>query len=1210
MRKLFIYIFKILGNFLANFYISARDGIARFLNRRSQIDYRKHLNLVFKLRDSIFFKKKVPVSENYPFTLIDPFEIFGEENPYGDFNLLGEDWRDKSNSKPVAIFWGFNNWKWGFASAYLPEYRTAFAPRKMLPWLSLIALRRFPIKPAVFIFWGYTESWIVRHYAKLKNIKIYRMEDGFIRSSALGATHSTPYSLVLDSRGSHCNPNEPSDLEDILNYHDFTEDELSRASECMELMQSLRLSKYNPATLGLENVREIKTRRRVAVLGQVDNDMAMRLGNPHGWSMIELIRMAKIENPDADIYYRPHPEVFRGFQKSRFRQRAVEKFCKLVSPDVPLVDFLDTLDHVYTVTSLSGLEALIRGVKVTVVGGAFYAGWGLTDDRVAFPRRKRVRSLLELFAAVYLKYPRYLANVSDNEIGFKAACYRIKADLEIEEFKLFDALTINDQKSQYLMAASDYWPMLLFKKLSKSGGDCSKNIVGKIDFGKLLGPRPGRIFQISLLYAVCGVCADNAARDAFIGKIRGLIDRDILNELLLDLNKTYSGTYVSRHMAWLLAEADEDDVSLEVLVQELKANNSNQKYDFHEKNASHSASTAVNDQAEGNDGLIKGSSSKSAPDILMEIFDHNVSIRQIDEAIAAAKKMLLEGFFVTKVILKLAQVALIRFDKESAKALAELLTHVDIFEQNKTALMVGMSAFTESDVENDAENFIKSLLKLVSLKSDRVSDAVFTAKKFEDFHSKRKYEEIICDSLKLDNEQSIQKALGFLALEDTESAISIIENLIRQGEDDDALRVAYSQTLSYAGRLPQALSVMREARSIRKTSLNFRESLRLCVLAGIYDEGLRLLEEAQLHKIELGDMHPRKIHFGARMVKEAFRTFTELSLRNTVATYYKDKYCTPQVELSEQESLFLLAIFGPGDEIRFASIYNLIEARLPKCKIRLACSPRLLTLFERSFPQFEFVPVARPRNSDLIDVRNYSTVPGSDLTGVIDDVAVAAIAEAKGIMLLTDLLHECLESYDDFPGVSYLKHDANLVEYYRTQLPQQKLLIGLSWRSSLTTHSRNEHYLTVEELEPIFLIDGIQFVNFQYDECQAELDWVEARYPGKLINISEIDQYNDFESVAALMKCMDLMIAPATTVVELAGALGCPTWLISNSSELFWRKIDNQRTDVWHTSITHVEAKELGNKQSLVIELCEHLNDFVLSKSVRSVDQDKLISAS
>jgi capsular polysaccharide export protein len=196
------------------------------------------------------------------------------------------------------------------------------------------------------------------------------------------------------------------------------------------------------------------------------------------------------------------------------------------------------------------------------------------------------------------------------------------------------------------------------------------------------------------------------------------------------------------------------------------------------------------------------------------------------------------------------------------------------------------------------------------------------------------------------------------------------------------------------------------------------------------------------------------------------------------------------------------------------------------------------------------------------------------------------------LALVTDFLHKVLVDYSSFAGGAYLSEDSLRKDYISSLLPRSNLLIGLSWRSSLTTHSRNEHYLTVEELEPLFQIDGIQFVNLQYDDCADELAWVEQRYPGKLFNLEELDQYNDLDGVAALLKCMDLVIAPATTVVELSGALGCPTWMFSNSSEIDWRKIDEDGTDVWHNSIKIVDVEEKGNKALLVNELFLRLSSF------------------
>jgi len=101
---------------------------------------------------------------------------------------------------------------------------------------------------------------------------------------------------------------------------------------------------------------------------------------------------------------------------------------------------------------------------------------------------------------------------------------------------------------------------------------------------------------------------------------------------------------------------------------------------------------------------------------------------------------------------------------------------------------------------------------------------------------------------------------------------------------------------------------------------------------------------------------------------------------------------------------------------------------------------------------------------------------------------------------------------------------------------------------------------------------------------------VEEKHPGKLLDFPDIDQFNDFETTAALMECMDLIISPATTVIEFAGALGRPAWMISNSAELHWRKNPlADYKDVWHNSIEHVEGKAPGDKVGLVEALIDKL---------------------
>jgi capsular polysaccharide export protein len=77
----------------------------------------------------------------------------------------------------------------------------------------------------------------------------------------------------------------------------------------------------------------------------------------------------------------------------------------------PIATILAEIDEVHVLTSLTGFEALLRGLKVVVYGRPFYAGWGLTEDVTAIDRGRRL-SLEELVAGALILYPRYLDPVT------------------------------------------------------------------------------------------------------------------------------------------------------------------------------------------------------------------------------------------------------------------------------------------------------------------------------------------------------------------------------------------------------------------------------------------------------------------------------------------------------------------------------------------------------------------------------------------------------------------------------------------------------------------------------------------------------------------------------------------------------------------------------------------------------------------------------
>lgn len=315
-------------------------------------------------------------------------------------------------------------WKRAILQAYFPETRFVYLPLYISArtfggeWAETI---RTSEKPALLV-WGMNAPAAVIAFAGQNSIPIYFLEDGFIRSLVPNASHSAPFSLTLDSRTPYFDSRRPSDLENILATSDFEADPalLQRSRAGIHKLLTSGLSKYN-AVGGRDATREVpdRSRRRILVIGQVEDDASIQLGCDRPLTNNDVVRTAAMENPGGDILYKPHPDVLNGVRRRLSDPAEVAHLCTIVTAPIPLPELLDTVDHVYTITSLGGFEALLRGLPVTVMGCPFYAGWGLTDDRQTTGRRDRKLSLEELFAGAYLLYPRYFNPVNGMEIGFE-----------------------------------------------------------------------------------------------------------------------------------------------------------------------------------------------------------------------------------------------------------------------------------------------------------------------------------------------------------------------------------------------------------------------------------------------------------------------------------------------------------------------------------------------------------------------------------------------------------------------------------------------------------------------------------------------------------------------------------------------------------------------------------------------------------------------
>ena len=296
---------------------------------------------------------------------------------------------------------GFRRWKHAHAKAFLSStggsvrfYDSAF-PAVLAAYAA----------GGDVVVWASKEKGYCRRLCDEYGVPLRYMEDGFLRSVGLGSNFFRPGSLVLDDLGIYYDPNRPSRLEALL-AEERTEEELTLARRLRAELVARGISKYNVG--GDNDLPTLPSDRSVILVpGQVEDDASVRLGGLGIGSNAELLQCVRNNRPKAFLIYKEHPDVVSGNRKGAVSEEILANLADAVVRTAPIEKVLSLCQEVHTLTSLTGFEALLRGIPVTTYGGPFYAGYGLTSDRCRFPRRHPLPSLDHLVAATLLLYPRY-----------------------------------------------------------------------------------------------------------------------------------------------------------------------------------------------------------------------------------------------------------------------------------------------------------------------------------------------------------------------------------------------------------------------------------------------------------------------------------------------------------------------------------------------------------------------------------------------------------------------------------------------------------------------------------------------------------------------------------------------------------------------------------------------------------------------------------
>jgi hypothetical protein len=267
-------------------------------------------------------------------------------------------------------------------------------------------------------------------------------------------------------------------------------------------------------------------------------------------------------------------------------------------------------------------------------------------------------------------------------------------------------------------------------------------------------------------------------------------------------------------------------------------------------------------------------------------------------------------------------------------------------------------------------------------------------------------------------------------------------------------------------------------------------------------------------------------------------------------------------ELRPGASLLVFAEQGLGDEIMFASCVPDLVARGFDCVIE--CDVRLAGLFARSFPAATVHGAAR--DGDRRWLSDYPQIEAQCAIGSLPRLLRRSRAEFP-------------------PRDGYLRADPQSVTRWRTRLARDTAgrSVGIAWRGGSASTRGDLRSVPLNVLAPLFAIPRLTFVNLQRDAGNA-IEEITATYGANVLNYAEA--LTDVEETAALLNALDCVITVDNSVAHLAGALGCPTWImLAYSAD--WRWLRTQAECLWYPSATLWRQSAPGDWAGVITLLAE-----------------------
>ena len=294
---------------------------------------------------------------------------------------------------------------------------------------------------------------------------------------------------------------------------------------------------------------------------------------------------------------------------------------------------------------------------------------------------------------------------------------------------------------------------------------------------------------------------------------------------------------------------------------------------------------------------------------------------------------------------------------------------------------------------------------------------------------------------------------------------------------------------------------------------------------------------------------------------------------------------TPNIETPQYEGedfvedlkgkhLFICPEQGVGDEVMFASVLpelaSLVRGKA-KTRITLACEPRLVHLFKRSFDFITVIPADPTNNYQLLS----------------DDI--------DNWIFIGSLPKVFRRSFDDFnKHRPYLLANKQLTDMWKTRFDglKHKLNVGISWTGGSNAKKKEDRSLSLQAMLPILTkVDQIaNIVNLQYGDHRQEIEDLYVTTGIRVFDWEDCDPLKDLESFSAQIKAVDLIISIDNSTVHFGGALGTET-LVMLPFNQDWRWAEDSNNSHWYPqNMTLFKQNKIGDWTEVISRVADQFD--------------------